>query len=323
MRRAGSSRRRICPRSWGANTPKAYPALIGALAYLPENLGDNAGICGTIALLAANCAVEMGEDDEARKLIDQGLRTAHSHGFIDAVACGLDAALKLWSATPQEAALPERLQQIASHYPPHLAFLLGCHRVRRLLRLGRAAEAQAEAATLGLDPDHPSTLPNWAQGPRGRDVVLSTLIDLQVSAGGGKSVSSLIADQLHAAKADGRVSRQVDMILMEAMVEIGENRSVVAARHLMRAIVLAAPRRIVRPFYDLASGLAVLVEDTKPSTWGFASAEERRFFADLCSRVPMRDASLQDRLVSLNIEAQLSDSLTARQTELLAFLEAA
>lgn len=301
---------------------KAYPALLGALASLPEHLGDNAGICGTIAMLAANCAVEMGEDDEARKLIDQGLRSAHSHGFIDAVACGLDAALKLWSGTPSEAGLPDRLQQIASHYPPRLAFLLGCHRIRRLLRLGRTKEAQAEAATLGLDPEHPSALPSWAHGPRGRDVVLSTLIDLQVSAGRGKSVLSLIEDQLQNARADGRVSRQVDMILMEAMVEISENRPAVAARHLMRAIVLAAPRRIVRPFRDLAPGLAVLVEDTKPSTWGFASAEERRFFADLCSRIPMRDASLQDRLVSLNIEAQLSDSLTARQTELLAFLEA-
>lgn len=310
------------PRILEGQYATAYPALLGALASLPEHLGDNAGICGTIALLAANCAVEMGEDDEARKLIDQGLRTAHSHGFIDAVACGLDAAIKLWSGTPPEAALPERLQRIASHYPPRLAFLFGCHRIRRLLRLGRAADAQAEAATLGLEPDHPETLPSWAQGPRGRDVVLSTLIDLQVSAGRGRAVSSLIADQLRVAKAEGRVARQVDMILMEALVEITENRPVIAARQLMRAIALAAPRRIVRPFRDLASALAVLVEDTKPSTWGFASAEERRFFADLCSRVPMRDASLQDRLVSLNIEAQLSDSLTARQTELLAFLEA-
>lgn len=301
---------------------KAYPALLGALASLPEHLGNNAGICGTIALLAANCAVEIGEDDEARKLIDQGLRTAHSHGFIDAVACGLDAALKLWSGTPSEPELPERLQRIASHYPPRLAFLLGCHRIRRLLRLGRAAEAQAEAATLGLNPEHPSRLPSWAQGPRGRDVVLSTLIDLQVSAGRGRSVSSLIAEQLQAAKADGRVSRQVDLILMETRVEIGENRPAAAARHLMRAIVLAAPRRIVRPFRDLAPGLAVLVEDTKPSAWGFASAEERGFFADLCSRIPMRDATLQDRLVSMNVEAHLGDALTARQTELLALLEA-
>lgn len=301
---------------------KVYPALLGALASLPEHLGDNAGICGTIALLAANCAVEMGEDDDARRLIEQGLRTAHSHGFIDAVACGLDAALKLWSGSPLEPALPERLQQIASHYPPRLAFLLGCHRIRRLLRLGRREEAQAEAETLGLDPDHPAKLPSWAKDPRGKDVVLSTLIDLQICAGRGKTVASLIGDQFQAAKADGRVSRQVDMILMEALVEVSENRHIAAARHLMRAIALAAPRRIVRPFRDLAPALAVLIEDTKPSTWGFASTEERRFFADLCSRIPMRDASLQDRLVSLNIEAQLSDSLTARQAELLGFLEA-
>jgi len=301
---------------------KAQPALLGALASLPEHLGDNAGICGTIALLAANCAVEMGEDEEARALVEQGLRTAHSHGFIDAVACGLDAALKLWTGTLPEAALPDRLQQIASHYPPRLAFLLGCHRIRRLLRLGRNAEAQLEAATLGLDPDHPSNLPGWARGPRGQDLVLSTLIDIQVSAGRGRTVSGLISEQLQMAKAGNRVARQVDLGLMEVLLEIGENHPSIAARHLTRAIALAAPRRIVRPFRDLAPALGILIEDTKPAAWGFATAEERRFFADLCARIPMRDATLQDRLVSLNIEAQLHDSLTARQVELLALLEA-
>lgn len=304
------------------NYARAHPALLGALASLPEHLGDNAGICGTIALLAGNCAVEMGDDDEARALVEQGLRTAHSHGFIDAVACGLDTALKLWPGSPSQAELPERLQQVASHYPPRLAFLFGCHRIRRLLRLGRSAEALAEAATLGLDPDRPSNLPSWAQGPRGRDVVLSTLIDLQVSAGRGREVSALIAEQLRWAKTENRIARQVDLGLMEALTEISENRLANGARHLTRAITLAAPRRIVRPFRDLAPALAVLIEDTKPAAWGFATVEERRFFADLCARIPMRDASLQDRLVSLNIEVQLHEALTARQAELLALLEA-
>ena len=301
---------------------KAQPALLGALASLPEHLGDNAGICGTIALLAGNCAVEMGDDDAARVLIEQGLRTAHSHGFIDAVACGLDAALKLWSDSPSETGLADRLQRIASHYPPRLAFLLGCHRIRRLLRLGRIADAHTEAATLGLDPDHPSDLPNWAQGPRGQDVVLSTLIDMQVSAGRGRAVSALISAQFQMAKAGNRVARQVDLGLMEALMEIGENRPIIAARHLVRAIALAVPRRIVRPFRDLAPALATLIEDTKPAAWGFATADERGFFADLCSRIPMRDVSLQDRLVSMNMEAQLHDSLTVRQAQLLALLEA-
>jgi LuxR family transcriptional regulator, maltose regulon positive regulatory protein len=301
---------------------KAHPALVDALARLPEHLGENAGICGTIALLAGACAVEMGEDDDARALIEQGLQTAHSHGFIDAVACGLDAALKLWSGELSNTGLPDRLQRIASHYPPRLAFLLGCHRIRRLLRLGYSAEAQAEAATLGLDPDRPSDLPSWAQGPRGRDIVLSTLIDLKVSAGHGRSMSPLITELLRTAKANNRVARQVDLTLMEGLIEIGENHLANAARHLTRAIALATPRRIVRPFRDLAPSLAVLIEDTKPGAWGFATAEERRFFADLCSRLPLRDASLQDRLVSLNIEARLHESLTARQVELLALLEA-
>jgi LuxR family transcriptional regulator, maltose regulon positive regulatory protein len=300
---------------------KAYPELLDALASLPEQLGESAGICGTIALLAANCAVEMGQDDEARALLDQGLRTAHSHGFIDAVACGLDAALKLWSGAASDASLLHRLQQIASHYPPRLAFLLACHRIRRLLRLGRTAEAWSEAAALGLGAEKREELPSWAQTPRGRDVVLSTLIDLQISAGRGRAVAGMISEQIKLAKAEGRVARQVDLGLMEALIEIAENRPGLAARHLTRAIALATPLRICRPFRDLAPALAGLIEDTKPSAWGFATVEERRFFADICARLPMRDARLQDRLVSLNVDTQLRDSLTARQAELLALLE--
>lgn len=301
---------------------KAYPALLAALESLPERLGDNAGICGTIALLAANCAVEMGDDEAAQALIAQGLRTAHSHGFIDAVACGLDAALKLWPGAPVDTALPQHLQQIVGHYPPRLAFLLGCQRIRRLLRLNRLAEAQAEALSMGLDPEQPTKLPAWALGPRAHDEVLATLIDLQVSAGRGKAVAALLAEQLARARAEGRVARQVDLGLMQALSELGDKRPAPAARHLTRAITLAAPRRIVRPFRDLAPALAALVEDTKPSAWGFATADERRLFADLCARLPLRDAGLQDRLVRHNVELPLPEPLTDRQAELLLLLEA-
>lgn len=301
---------------------KAYAPLCSALESLPEHLGDNAGICGTIALLAAHCAVETGDDEAARPLLAQGLRTAHSHGFIDAVACGLDAALKLWDGDAHDGALPERLQEIASHYPPRLALLLGCHRIRRLLRLARTAEAFTEATTLGLDPDRPATLPGWVQGPRCRDVVLSTLIDLQVSSGRGLTVTALIAEQAAAAKADGRAARQVDLGLMQTVVAIGDQRPAHAIRHLTRAISLAVPRRIVRPFRDLAPLLAPLIEDTRPSAWGFASTEERRFFADLCARLPLRDTRLQDRWGAQTGEMPLHESLTARQSELLVLLEA-
>lgn len=301
---------------------RAHPALRGALAALPEHLGDNAGICGTLALLAANCAVEMGEDEAARGLIDQGLRTAHAHGFIDAVICGLDAALKLWSGTPSDGALPDRLQDVAGHYPPRLTFLLACYRIRRLLRLGRTADAQAEAASLGLDPERSAALPDWVRGAHGRDVVRSTLADLLVSTGRGRIAAPLIADQLAEAKADHRVARQVELGLMMTRVEIADQRPDLAARHLTRAIVLAAPHRIVRPFRDLAPALSPLIEETRPSAWGFVTAEERGIFTDLCARVPLRDAALQDRLTSLDIETQLHEALTPRQMELLALLEA-
>lgn len=301
--------------------PRVYPALLSALDELPEHLGENAGICGTIALLAAGCAVEMGLDEDVAHHLEQGLRTAHSHGFIDAVASGLDAALKMWPGDPMDTELPERLQQIASAYPPRLAFILGCYRIRRMLRLGRLDDAQAEAARIGIGGAPPAVLPEWAHGSRGRDVLYSTVIDLQIAAGRGRAVSDLLEEQLRLARSENRLAREVDLLLLATLVEVGDPINGLAMRHLVRAVRLATPLRLVRPFRDLAPTLAGLIEDTKPSAWGFALVEERRFFADLCCRLPIRDPGLQDRLMSLNSEVQLLDPLTPRQMELLMLIE--
>lgn len=302
--------------------PRAYAPLQEALATLPALLGEDAAICGTLALLAAHCAVEMGQDDEARPLLERGLRSAHTHGSIDAVACGLDAAHKLWRDTDaHDTALHARLQQIARHYPPRMGLLMACQRIRCLLRLQRHADALAEAAMIGLHAPR-ELLAQWAHSPRTCDELLAAWIDLQVSSGHGRQALAPIVEALSRAQAEHRVPRQVDLGLMQVRVELAEHRSAPAARQLTRAIALAAPRCIVRPFRDLAPALAALIEDTRPSSWGFVDARERAFFADLCARIPMRDTRLQDRLVALNVAAPLLEPLTPRQVELLGLLEA-
>ena len=103
----------------------------------------------------------------------------------------------------------------------------------------------------------------------------------------------------------------------------GQAHNVAAAnRHLTRAVNLAARRGIVRPFRDRAGAIADLVEDTKPSAWGFALEVERKFFASICRELPISNPQLQEKLVAMNMDSQLLETLTARQMELLGLLAA-
>lgn len=299
----------------------ARPALLASLEVLGPKLGDHAGICGTLALLAAHCAVEMGDDANGRELLDRGLPTAHAHGFVDALASGLDAALKLWDGTANDACVA-RLQHIAGHYPPRLAFLLGCQRVRRLLRLQRTREALAEADRLGLDPERPDALPVWASGGRAHDLAQTTLADLLVTIGRTRAAELLIGELMRRARAEHRVAQQVELLLMQTALALRQSHKTLATRHLTRGICLAAPHGIQRPFRDMAHQLAPLIEDTRPSSWAFVSAEERTFFAELCRRLPLRDRGFEERWAALHETRQFTEVLTPRQLELLNLLEA-
>jgi len=299
-----------------------HPQLTAALANLGASLDPGTGINGTIALLAAHCAVEQGRDDEARQLLAQGLRVTQIHGIVDAVACGLDAAVKLWTGAADDPLSIPHLREIAASYPARASFMLSCFLVRRLVRLGRLGEAQAEAARIGLRLDAPPVPPKpVAAVARSRDAFFAAAIELGLAAGQVRQVEPLIAQEIRLARADGRVARLVELALVETVIAIQDGHPA-AARHLTRAVSLAAARGVVRPFNDYGAVIAPLVEDTKPAAWGFALAQERHFFAEVCRRLPISDRSLQEKLVALNIESHLHDPLTKRQIELLGLIDA-
>lgn len=298
------------------------PELGAALGSLRGTLGDGAGICGTIALLGATCAVEMDEIDEARSLLLQGMRTSEGHGFVDAVACGFDAAVKLWSGVDDEVISLLHLRELAHSYPPRLAFMLSCFLVRRLVCLGRMDEAMGEAARLGFGIDAPAMVPRSVTVARSRDAFLAAAIDLFLASGRSRFAEALIAEENRLARAEGRFARQVELALAETVLAVQAGNHAAGSRHITRAVSLAAHRGIVRPFRAHAEAVAAIVEDTKPGAWGFAMMQERRFFADVCRQLPISDRSLQERLVALNMESQVLDPLTRRQIELLGLLDA-
>jgi LuxR family maltose regulon positive regulatory protein len=151
---------------------------------------------------------------------------------------------------------------------------------------------------------------------------VATEIDLCIAGGRHRRAEMLIAEEIRLAKADGRTARLVELALARAVIASQAHQPAAANRHLTQAVTLAAPRGIVRPFRDHAKAIASLVEDTKPSAWGFALEKERKFFAEMCRMLPISNRLFQDRLVALNMESQLLETLTARQMELLGLLAA-
>lgn len=297
----------------------ASQILLDSLKSLPEKLGENSGIVGTISLLAGSCLVEMGRDTDAKLLIEQGLRTAHSHGFVDALSSGMDAALKLHNA--QSDTWLTQIDYIVSHYPTRLAYLVGCHRIRRLLRLGDTIGAHQEADRLGLRKITLDCMPTWAQQGHGWDVLSITLVDLNLNESSTVNTDQTTESLYKIAKSDGRVARMVDLRLMQTVSLIRENNCTQATRRLTQAITLAATPNIIRPFQDRALELAPLIEETRPSEWSFARPIEREFFGQLCRELPISDPALRDRLLALNVDTHLLEPLTNRQFELLLLME--
>jgi LuxR family maltose regulon positive regulatory protein len=310
------------PPIYEGNYALIHPELGPALQALQQGLGEGAGICGTIALLAAGCEVEMGRDDIARALLTQGLRSAETHGFVDAVACGMDAAVKLWDGDEHAPVPIARLRKIAASYPPRLAFMLSCFLVRRLLRLGRLADAVAEGERVGLESEELKQGASALAIARARDLRTAAILELAVARGEVRMAETLIVEEFRIARTDGRIGRMVELILTEMDLAFHVGNGAAASRHLMRAVSLAASRTIVRPFLDHTSVIVALVEDTRPIDWGFALMQERRFFAELCGRMPIGKHLLQVRMDTLRVVSPLVEPLTRRQVELLRLLDA-
>jgi LuxR family transcriptional regulator, maltose regulon positive regulatory protein len=303
----------------------AWPGLNEAMAAARAGLGPESAVCGTIALMAAHCAVEMGRHDEARSLLSSGLASSRTHGFLEAAACGLEAAVRLWTDAPGDPASMSALRDIASAYAPRLSLMLSCFVVQRLVTLGRLDQARSEAEHMGLGV---ATADHSRAQPPGRTIHLealleSTRIRLMVSTGQFKPAQALLDDQVRRAKAPHCATRQVELALASASLASRTGEQAQAVRHVTWAINLAAKRGLVRPFTDHADTLTAVVGDTKVGAWGFAQAAERSFFLERCSALRFEDPDLSERLgLLLEGEAQPAAPLTSREMELLAFIEA-
>lgn len=295
----------------------AYAGLTLSLNKIRTELGDDAGICGTTALVTAQCAIEMGLDAEARDYLALGLRTAHSHGLVDTAASGFDAAIKLWTGADDELVALSKLREIATSYPPRLSWMLSCHLIRRLLHLERPHEAMLEAERLGLEtagPDAPAVA-------RYQDLFEATEIDLAIASGDLKRARRLIGDVQARASKEGRVARQLELILAQARIEARMDHPGQARKSIALAVGKAARRRIVRPFIDHAGLIAELINHGKSSAWSLPIGEERDFFDAICRHPAIAERLDANRPNNRSFDPGMVDMPTKREIGILHLMD--
>ncbi|TJY64719.1 hypothetical protein E4T66_00260 [Sinimarinibacterium sp. CAU 1509] len=298
----------------------AYERLERTLERVRQDLGDSAGMTGTVAFVAARCAVEVGEDAKAREWLELGMRWAQNYGVVDTVVHGLDAALKLWASTLGYAVSITQMREIVDSYPPRAGFVFSCLLTQRLVRLGRVDDALLEFSKIaGPGPDDE---PPLSRVPMARFALVQTRIELDIATGHLRQAEARIAEETKLARTDGRWGHLVDLALAEMAVSLCSQNHAAAARHLTRAITCAAKRRYIRPFRDRTELIAGLVNQTKPQSWGFALDEERAFFREVCRMLPIANSHLLEQLERLDVEAQLLETPTPRELELLSLIEA-
>lgn len=303
----------------------AYPELVTSLASSRSALGEKAAIAGTLALIGAKCAVQMGLDIEARKLLQIGIQSSRHHGFVEAAGCGIEAAVLLWSGARDDAISPSLLREAVGVYPPRLALMLSCYLIQRLIILGRKDEALVEGMHIGLAVDssahaglrHPVTTIAHQQ-----ELLELARIDLLVATGRVAQAEEAVTGEMRKAKAGGRMATLVALELTKATLAVRSDRLHLGIRHLTRAVSIAAPRRIVRPFDDRAEIVAAIIKENRPSALAFILQEEQRFFAEICQRLPNREQAGRAGSSLLDGDLRLLSDLTRREFELLSLIDA-
>ena len=79
---------------------------------------------------------------------------------------------------------------------------------------------------------------------------------------------------------------------------------------------------MVRPFADHAGTLARVVAETRPSAWGYATDDERRFFAERCRGLPVGADGTPGRVAAFQEVPRLLGTPTPRELELLRWIDA-
>ncbi|WP_157404053.1 LuxR C-terminal-related transcriptional regulator [Paracoccus sp. N5] len=299
------------------NVFRAREIIDQALARAEQALGADADLCDLISSVASKCAIEAGDHEKARELLARALRSMHKHGNVGTSMCAVDAALQLWNGDESDPVLL-RLKSVVTRYSFRLRLMFSCYLIRRLVSLGRVADAQAEAAAIGLDPAEGCVrLAGGEILPRTRDIITMTAIELLLGIGDSGAARKLAERERDVAEHDGRTLRQarLELVLMALARQRGDDAE--AANRLRTALLLARRRQMVEAFRRHRPDIDALLASRAFRAEHFPNPDDRAFLSRLLAHLGIEEPGSTES----PRPADAGVPLTGRERELMRLVQ--
>lgn len=299
-------------------------ALDEAIARARAELGPSAAIVSTMDMVAARMSLERGDVRDAKERVLQGLSQAKHHGFIETAKIGLEVAVRLWDGTADSEFAPRHLDAIAACFPPRLQLMLHCAVLARLVRLGRIDAATDWVRRQDLEDSLGARPPSFpaAELATARRALLTARIAWLIAQRDFPTALSNTETELQAALKGSSANWQVQLLLTRLEIQAATGHAAQAAKTLLRATSIAAPRRILQPFIEYADVIRPLLLADPKKTWPLVNEQEFAFFSDMTQRITATSASTPTSESHPASPDDLDvDAPTSREVELLGYLD--
>lgn len=203
---------------------------------------------------------------------------------------------------------------------PRLGRLVGWERVRRALVGGEIERGAAIAARIRGRPT--ATHPDWI--PFSEDSAGDAIGEIRLAIHQGRDDVALkqITAQMTPAVSQGRVCRQIKLLILDALAHTHTGNANIAHRSLRRALQLAAPAAQIRTFLEEGSAVVDLLHEDFATFGGIAAPVDpasralREFLARLLVAAGVLESGSQGTVAS----PKPLEPLTERESEILRLL---
>jgi LuxR family maltose regulon positive regulatory protein len=296
---------------------EAEQHLIEVEERVRRDLGDEASMVSIIMLVRARIAADQGDAEEAERFTQLGFDRGCANGILDITWLCMEIAIGFTSCDASRFKLAD-LHAIAHGSPSRLRFLLECGVIRQWLRIGRIEAALDRAERLGIWAKQGNLqLPTDASVAMERSAAILTGIDLLIATGNFKDATFLIEQEMRRTVDTGRRREQVELHLMTATIQMRLDNRNMAVRSFVRAISVAARRKLMRPFIEQKNLVNDILQSCRLKELGLTQVNDISFLNEM---MKLCGVSAATKELDDHAHGHL-DPLTPRELELLLLLE--
>jgi LuxR family maltose regulon positive regulatory protein len=292
--------------------------------YLDKSFASAALVsCYILALYEAD------EIDEAEALFQQFHETIAESVLLDFLAVAYISMSRIHVARGRPGKSLEILEEAenighTSHWP-RLIRIINWERVRRALLRGELGRAESIAEKL-LQQERAGLPQDWILFSEEVSGDAIGMIRLAIHHSQSDQALQLIARELAVARSQGRIRRQIKLLVLDALAQKSKGIDNAAHRSLREALRLAEPGKFIRTFLEEGEGMISLLQEEyqtlAPDAEKFGDADfgiSTRFLETLLSAGGVNPQSTPSQ-ASLQASDTLTEALTDREKKILVYL---